>query len=93
MAEFGLARYLKELRRLPMVEPQEGHLLAKRWREDAQSACHQQFGPRSASMPAWALVTSELADCAYRDADFDAVTQLETGNMSQSQCKRSLADM
>ena len=36
MAESGLTRYLKELRRLPMVEPQEGYLLAKRWREDAQ---------------------------------------------------------
>ena len=35
-------------------------------------ACHQPFGPRSASMPAWTLVTSELADCAYRDPDFDA---------------------
>jgi RNA polymerase sigma-32 factor len=33
MAELGLTRYLKELRRLPMVEPREGYLLAKRWRE------------------------------------------------------------
>ena len=32
-AEFGLTRYLKELRQLPMLEPQEGYLLAKRWRE------------------------------------------------------------
>src|SRR5271169_2458898 len=33
MAEFGLTRYREELRRLPMLEPQEGYLLAKRWRE------------------------------------------------------------
>jgi len=32
-AEFDLKPYLEELRRLPIVEPQEGYLLAKRWRE------------------------------------------------------------
>jgi RNA polymerase sigma-32 factor len=42
MAEFGLTRYLKELRRLPMVEPQEGYLLAKRWREHGdREAAHR----------------------------------------------------
>jgi RNA polymerase sigma-32 factor len=42
MAEFGLTRYLKELRRLPMVEPQEGYLLAKRWREQGDhEAAHR----------------------------------------------------
>jgi RNA polymerase sigma-32 factor len=42
MAEFGLTRYLKELQRLPMVEPQEGYLLAKRWREQGdRKAAHR----------------------------------------------------
>jgi RNA polymerase sigma-32 factor len=29
----GLARYLNEIRRFPMLEPQEEYMLAKRWRE------------------------------------------------------------
>ena len=42
MAEFGLARYLKELRQLPMLEPREGYLLAKRWREHGdREAAHR----------------------------------------------------
>ena len=42
MAEFGLARYLKELRQLPMLEPHEGYLLAKRWREHGdREAAHR----------------------------------------------------
>ena len=42
MAEFGLARYLNELRQLPMLEPQEGYLLAKRWREHGdREAAHR----------------------------------------------------
>jgi RNA polymerase sigma-32 factor len=42
MAEFGLTHYLKEIRRLPMVEPQEGYLLAKRWREHGdREAAHR----------------------------------------------------
>jgi RNA polymerase sigma-32 factor len=32
-AESGLARYLDEIRRFPMLEPQEEYMLAKRWRE------------------------------------------------------------
>src|SRR5688572_3718923 len=31
--EGGLARYLEEIRRFPMLEPQEEYMLAKRWRE------------------------------------------------------------
>src|SRR5579871_4960932 len=31
-AESGLARYLDEIRRFPMLEPQEEYMLAKRWR-------------------------------------------------------------
>jgi RNA polymerase sigma-32 factor len=32
-AEAGLTRYFKEIRRFPMLEPQEEYLLAKRWHE------------------------------------------------------------
>ncbi|EJW10206.1 RNA polymerase sigma factor RpoH [Rhodovulum sp. PH10] len=32
-AESGLSRYLEEIRRFPMLEPQEEYMLAKRWRE------------------------------------------------------------
>jgi RNA polymerase sigma-32 factor len=41
-AEFDLKRYLEELRRLPIVEPREGYLLAKRWREHGdREAAHR----------------------------------------------------
>ena len=38
--ENGLSRYLREIRRFPMLEPQEEYMLAKRWREheDTQAA-------------------------------------------------------
>lgn len=38
--ENGLSRYLREIRRFPMLEPQEEYMLAKRWREheDPQAA-------------------------------------------------------
>src|SRR3979409_132788 len=32
-AEPGLTHYLEEIRRFPMLEPQEEYMLAKRWRE------------------------------------------------------------
>jgi RNA polymerase sigma-32 factor len=32
-AEAGVTRYLKEIRRVPMLEPHEEYMLAKRWRE------------------------------------------------------------
>ncbi len=39
-SESGLARYLAEIRKFPMLEPQEEYMLAKRWREheDPQAA-------------------------------------------------------
>jgi RNA polymerase sigma-32 factor len=37
-AEGGLTRYLEEIRRFPMLEPQEEYMLAKRWREHNDSA-------------------------------------------------------
>src|SRR5260370_39137418 len=32
-AESGVTRYLEEIRRVPMLEPHEESMLAKRWRE------------------------------------------------------------
>jgi RNA polymerase sigma-32 factor len=41
-AETGLARYLDEIRRFPMLEPQQEYMLAKRWREHGdRDAAHQ----------------------------------------------------
>ncbi len=38
----GLARYLDEIRRFPMLEPEQEYMLAKRWREhDDVNAAHQ----------------------------------------------------
>jgi RNA polymerase sigma-32 factor len=41
-AEGGLTRYLEEIRRFPMLEPQEEYMLAKRWREHGdREAAHK----------------------------------------------------
>ena len=32
-AEGGLSRYLQEIRKFPMLEPNEEYMLAKRWKE------------------------------------------------------------
>jgi RNA polymerase sigma-32 factor len=41
-AEGGLSRYLDEIRRFPMLEPQEEYMLAKAWREHGDSdAAHK----------------------------------------------------
>ena len=41
-AEGGLTRYLEEIRRFPMLEPQQEYMLAKRWREHGDtSAAHK----------------------------------------------------
>ncbi len=41
-AEGGLTRYLEEIRRFPMLEPQEEYMLAKRWREHGdRDAAHK----------------------------------------------------
>ncbi|HXT07531.1 MAG TPA: RNA polymerase sigma factor RpoH [Roseiarcus sp.] len=40
--ESGLARYLAEIKRFPMLEPQEEYMLAKRWREhEDRDAAHK----------------------------------------------------
>jgi len=41
-AESGLSRYLEEIRRFPMLEPQEEYMLARSWREDGdREAAHK----------------------------------------------------
>ena len=41
-AESGLSRYLEEIRRFPMLEPQNEYMLAKRWREHGdRDAAHK----------------------------------------------------
>src|SRR5438270_4781276 len=41
-AEGGLAHYLEEIRRFPMLEPQEEYMLAKSWREHGdRNAAHK----------------------------------------------------
>jgi RNA polymerase sigma-32 factor len=40
--ESGLSRYLQEIKRFPMLEPQEEYMLAKRWREHGdREAAHK----------------------------------------------------
>src|SRR6266704_1844698 len=40
--ESGLSRYLAEIRKFPMLEPQQEYMLAKRWREhDDRDAAHK----------------------------------------------------
>ena len=42
LSEGGLSRYLEEIRRFPMLEPQEEYMLAKRWREhEDREAAHR----------------------------------------------------
>ena len=41
-AESGIGHYLEEIRRFPMLDPQEEYTLAKRWREDGdRDAAHK----------------------------------------------------
>jgi RNA polymerase sigma-32 factor len=42
-ASGGLARYLDEIRRFPMLEPREEYMLAKRWQEHTDTAAAQKL--------------------------------------------------
>ena len=42
-ASGGLTRYLEEIRRFPMLEPQEEYMLAKRWQEHEDSKAAQKL--------------------------------------------------
>jgi RNA polymerase sigma-32 factor len=77
-AENGLSRYLEEIRRFPMLEPQEEFMLAKRWRE---------HGDRDA---AHRLVTSHLRLVAkiamgYRGYGLPIAEVISEGNVGLMQ--------
>ena len=80
-AESGLTRYLEEIRRFPMLEPQEEYMLAKRWRE---------HGDREA---AHKLVTSHLRLVAkiamgYRGYGLPIGEVISEGNVGLMQAVR-----
>jgi RNA polymerase sigma-32 factor len=77
-AETGLSRYLEEIRRFPMLEPQEEYMLAKSWRE---------HGDRDA---AHKLVTSHLRLVAkiamgYRGYGLPIAEVISEGNVGLMQ--------
>jgi RNA polymerase sigma-32 factor len=77
-AESGLTRYLEEIRRFPMLEPQDEFMLAKRWRE---------HGDRDA---AHKLVTSHLRLVAkiamgYRGYGLPIAEVISEGNVGLMQ--------
>ncbi len=79
--ESGLARYLAEIKRFPMLEPQEEYMLAKRWRE---------YGDREA---AHKLVTSHLRLVAkiamgYRGYGLPIGEVISEGNVGLMQAVR-----
>jgi RNA polymerase sigma-32 factor len=79
--ETGLTRYLEEIRRFPMLEPQEEFMLAKRWRE---------HGDREA---AHKLVTSHLRLVAktamgYRGYGLPISEVVSEGNVGLMQAVR-----
>ena len=42
VSEGNLSRYLQDIRKFPMLEPDQEYMLAKRWREDDEiDAAHQ----------------------------------------------------
>src|SRR2546430_14825376 len=83
-AENGLTRYLEEIRRFPMLEPQDQFILAKRWRE---------HGDRDA---AHKLVTSHLRLVAkiamgYRGYGLPISEVISEGNGGLVPAAKSLA--
>ena len=76
--EGNLARYLQEIRKFPMLEPQEEYMLAKRWREHGDSeAAHK-------------LVTSHLRLVAkiamgYRGYGLPLAELISEGNVGMMQ--------
>ena len=77
-AESGLSHYLEEIRRFPMLEPQEEYMLARRWRE---------HGDRDA---AHKLVTSHLRLVAkiamgYRGYGLPIAEVISEGNVGLMQ--------
>jgi RNA polymerase sigma-32 factor len=82
-AETGLTRYLKEIRRFPMLERQDEYMLAKRWREHGdRDAAHE-------------LVTSHLRLVAkiamgYRGYGLPVSEVISEGNVGLMQAVKRL---
>ena len=80
-SENGLSRYLSEIRRFPMLEPDQEYMLAKRWREDEdRDAAHE-------------LVTSHLRLVAkiamgYRGYGLPMSEVISEGNVGLMQAVR-----
>jgi RNA polymerase sigma-32 factor len=77
-SEGGLSRYLEEIRKFPMLEPDEEYMLAKRWREHGDSAAAQK------------LVTSHLRLVAkiamgYRGYGLPVSELISEGNVGMMQ--------
>src|SRR6201997_5242588 len=82
--ESGLSRYLAEIRKFPMLEPQQEYMLAKRWRE---------HGDRDA---AHRLVTSHLRLVAkiaigYRGYGLPIAEVISEGNVGLMQAVKRFA--
>src|SRR5476649_2774451 len=83
--ESGLSRYLAEIKRFPMLEPQEEYMLAKRWREhDDRDAAHK-------------LVTSHLRLVAkiamgYRGYALPIGEVIAEGNVGMMQAVKRFED-
>jgi RNA polymerase sigma-32 factor len=81
VSESNLSRYLQEIRRFPMLEPQEEYMLAKRWREHEDTeAAHK-------------LVTSHLRLVAkiamgYRGYGLPLNELISEGNVGMMQAVR-----
>src|SRR6266567_2620534 len=82
--ESGLSRYLAEIRKFPMLEPQQEYMLAKRWREhDDRDAAHH-------------LVTSHLRLVAkiamgYRGYGLPISEVVSEGNVGLMQAVKLIA--
>jgi RNA polymerase sigma-32 factor len=77
-SEGGLSRYLEDIRKFPMLEPDEEYMLAKRWREHGDSAAAQK------------LVTSHLRLVAkiamgYRGYGLPVSELISEGNVGMMQ--------
>jgi|ERR1700722_760282 RNA polymerase sigma-32 factor len=79
--ESGLGRYFTEIRRFPLLEPQEEFMLAKRWREHGDRSAYDR------------LVTSHLRLVAkiatnYRGYGLPAAEMISEGNLGLLQAVR-----
>jgi DNA-directed RNA polymerase sigma subunit (sigma70/sigma32) len=59
--EQGLNRYLQEIRKFPMLEPEQEYMLAKRWVEDGTPTPRTRWSPATCASPRrsrWAIAAT-----------------------------------